>query len=121
MDGFFIDKLPAVKIVAGWKQEVVTPIAILDTGFTGDLQVTSEIADKLQLEIIGHMKSKTASGQIFELPFALAILAFGDQSDYIEVLISDNVPLVGIGFLEKFGCKTIIDCKNKTVVLEKAQ
>jgi predicted aspartyl protease len=120
MNGFFVDKFPAVKVVVGWNQKAATPIAILDTGFNGDLLVTPEIADDLGLEIVGRMNSKVANGQIFELPMALAVSAFGDCSNYVEVLISDGAPLMGVGFLEKFGCKAIIDCKNKIVVLEKA-
>jgi len=121
MKGFFIDNFPAIKVVVGWKQKAATPIAILDTGFNGDLQITPKIAEQLKLEIIGQIKSKIANGQDIELPMAYAMSAFENTSQYVEVLISDNPPLVGMGFLEKFGCKAIIDCKNKTVILKKAQ
>ena len=41
------------------------------------------------------------------------------EKKYIEVLIADGLPLLGISFLSKFGYKAEIDCRNKTIALEK--
>ncbi len=38
---------------------------------------------------------------------------------YIDVLISDSMPLAGISFLTKFNYKAIVDCRFKTVNLER--
>jgi len=96
-----------------------SPFVILDTGFTGDLQVTPKIAKELGLRVIGVTKTQIANGQIIEIPVALAIAAMEGVKNYIQVLISDSMPLVGISFLSKFGYKAIVDCKYRAITLEK--
>ena len=49
----------------------------------------------------------------------LAIAGMEGASNYIQVLISDSMPLVGISFLSKFNYKAAVDCKHKTVMLER--
>jgi clan AA aspartic protease len=91
----------------------------IDTGFTGDLQVTPKIAKELGLRVIGVTKTQIANGQVIEIPVALAIAAMEGVKNYIQVLISDSMPLVGISFLSKFGYKAIVDCKYRAITLEK--
>jgi predicted aspartyl protease len=120
--GVFIENTPFIRIALGWGQSVQTPFVILDTGFTGDLQVTPKIAQELGLEIVGVTKTQIANGQIIDMPMALAVAAIEGSAEYIDVLISENImPLIGIGFLSKFDCKAIIDCKYKTVALERVK
>ena len=95
------------------------PFVVLDTGFTGDLQVTPKIARELGLQVVGVTKTQIANGQIVEIPVALAISAMEGAVNYIQVLISESMPLAGISFLSKFGYKTTIDCKYRTVALER--
>lgn len=116
--GVFVENTPWVKIIIGWNQSVQTPFVILDTGFTGDLQVTPTIAKELNLEITGVTKTQIANGQIVDVPVALAIASMEGVQEYIQVLISDSAPLLGISFLTKFFYKALIDCKNRTVLLK---
>lgn len=95
------------------------PFVILDTGFTGDLQVTPKIAKELNLQVVGVTKTQIANGQIIEVPVALAMAAMEGVVNYIQVLISESMPLAGISFLSKFGYKAAVDCKYRTVVLER--
>ena len=95
------------------------PFVILDTGFTGDLQVTPKIAQELNLKVIGVTKIRIANGQIVEVPVALALSVMEGIMNAIEVLISESMPLVGIGFLSKFSYKAMVDCKNRTVAVER--
>ncbi len=95
------------------------PFVILDTGFTGDLQVTPKIARELGLQVVGVIKTQIANGDVIEVPVALAIAAMEGAENYIQVLISDSMPLAGIGFLSKFGYKAIIDCKYRNIALER--
>lgn len=111
--------MPLIKIAIGWGQSVQTPFVILDTGFTGDLQVTPKIAKDLGLEVTGVTSSRIANGEIIQVPTAIAIAAMEDAINYIQVLISDSMPLAGISFLSKFGYKAIVDCKYRTVCLER--
>jgi len=92
---------------------------VLDTGFTGDLQVTPEIAQQLGLQVYGVTKIRIANGDVVDMPAALAIASMEGISNYVQVMISESMPLAGISFLSKFGYKAIVDCKYKTVVLER--
>ncbi len=120
IEGLFTDNLPVIQVAVAWGQAVQTPFVILDTGFSGDLQVTPATAQGLGLEVVGVTKSKIASGQVIDVPVALAIASMEGATNDIQVMIANSLPLAGIGFLSKFGYKAIVDCKNRTVVLEKA-
>ncbi|PIV42076.1 MAG: hypothetical protein COX92_02690 [Candidatus Nealsonbacteria bacterium CG_4_10_14_0_2_um_filter_40_15] len=119
VSGVFVENTPFIKVVIGWGQSVQAPFVILDTGFTGDLQVTPKIAKELGLKVVGVTKTQIANGQIVEIPVALAIAAMEGAENYIQVLISESLPLAGISFFSKFGYKAIVDCKYRTIVLEK--
>lgn len=119
VQGVFVDNTPFIKVILGWGQSVQAPFVILDTGFTGDLQVTPDIANELGLKVTGVTKTQIANGQIVDIPVALAIAAMEGVENYIQVLIADSMPLAGISFLSKFGYKAIVDCKYNTVALEK--
>ena len=120
VNGEFVENAPWVKIIVAWGQSVQAPFVILDTGFTGDLQVTPKIATELGLQVTGVTKTQIANGDIVDVPVALAIATMEGANNYIEVLISNSSPLAGISFLSKFGYKAIVDCKHKTVALQKA-
>lgn len=119
LSGIFSGDIPFIKVVVGWGQSVQAPYVVLDTGFTGDLQVTPKIAYELGLHVTGVTKAQIANGQTVDVPVALAIAAMEGARNYIQVLISDSMPLAGISFLSKFGYKATVDCKYKTVTLER--
>ena len=118
-NGEFVGNTPWIKVLIAWGQSTQTPFVILDTGFTGDLQVTPKIAQELGLKVIGVTKTKIANGQIIEVPVALALSVMEGVINAIEVLISESMPLVGIGFLSKFSYKAMVDCKYRTVAIER--
>ena len=119
ISGNFVDNIPVVKVAVAWGQSVQTPFVVLDTGFTGDLQVTPKIARELGLEVAGVTKSRIANGQVVDVPTALALAAMEGVVMNIQVLISESMPLAGISFLSKFDYRAILDCKHRTVALER--
>lgn len=119
ISGVFVENIPLIKVVVAWGQSVQAPFVVLDTGFTGDLQVTPKIATELGLKVVGVTKTQIANGQIIQVPVALAIASMEGAVNYIQVLISNSFPLVGISFLTKFGYKALVDCKYRTVALER--
>lgn len=119
ISGVFVENIPLIKVVVAWGQSVQAPFVVLDTGFTGDLQVTPKIATELGLKVVGVTKTQIANGQIIQVPVALAIASMEGAVNYIQVLISDSFPLAGISFLTKFGYKALVDCKYRTVILER--
>lgn len=119
--GEFIENLPCVNVNIGWGQAVQSPTFVLDTGFTGDLQVNNDIARELNLEVIGVIGTKIADGRTVSMATAVAIASMEWVQDYVQVYISEGSPLLGIGFLTKFAYKAIIDCKYKDVILERVK
>lgn len=120
VQGTFVDNnIPLIQVVIGWGQAVQAPYVVLDTGFTGDLQVTPQLATELGLEITGVTPARIANGQVVQVPTALALASMEGAVNYIQVLISESMPLAGISFLSKFDYKAMVDCKYKTVVLER--
>lgn len=117
--GEFIENIPCVKVNIGWGQTVQKPTFVLDTGFTGDLQVNYDIARDLNLEVSGVTPTLIADGKIVSMPTAIAIASMERTRNYVEVFISEGTPLLGIGFLSKFSYKATIDCKYKDVVLDR--
>ena len=117
--GKFIDNdKPVVPAGIAWEQTAQNSYFILDTGFTGDLVVTPEIAKDLGLEISGMIPAHIAADKIVELPTATAIAVMEGKKLYVTVFISKGWPLLGISFLQKFNYKAIVDCKYKEVLLE---
>lgn len=119
VQGTFYENIPLIKIVVGWGQSVQAPHFVLDTGFTGDLQVTPKIAKELGLEISGVTPARIANGDVVQIQTALALAFMEGMTNSIQVLISESMPLAGISFLSKFNYKAIVDCKYKTVMLER--
>lgn len=117
--GTFIKNTPLVQIFVGWGQNVKAPFVVLDTGFTGYLQITKKIAEELGLKITGVLPVIIPNGQIINVPTAFAFANMEGEKKYIEVLIAEGLPLAGISFLSKFGYKAEVDCKNRTITLEK--
>ncbi|PIR87183.1 MAG: hypothetical protein COU11_01755 [Candidatus Harrisonbacteria bacterium CG10_big_fil_rev_8_21_14_0_10_49_15] len=117
--GFFIENHPIIQVALGWDRSVQTPHMILDTGFTGDLQVTPKIAKELGLQVSSVTPAQIASGQTVQIPTALAIASMEGETSFVQVLIAESMPLAGISFLAKFDYKATVDCKFRTVMLER--
>ncbi|PIR45237.1 MAG: hypothetical protein COV10_00365 [Candidatus Vogelbacteria bacterium CG10_big_fil_rev_8_21_14_0_10_51_16] len=119
ISGLFLEDTPFMQVFVAWGQAVQATYAVLDTGFSGDLQVTPQMAEELGLEVIGVTEVKIASGEVVQVPVALAMASMEREIQTIEVLIAESMPLMGISFLTKFSYKALVDCKHRTVTLEK--
>lgn len=53
VSGTFIENVPWIKVLLGYGRAIQTPFVVLDTGFTGDIQVTPQIAKELGLKVTG--------------------------------------------------------------------
>ena len=120
VQGKIIGNIPFVKITVGYGTTVQNPIAVLDTGFTGDLQITPEMAEELELETFGISSAKISNGEIIKVATSIATAYMEGETHSIEVLISEGLLLVGIGFLSKFEHKAIVNFKNKIIEIGKA-
>lgn len=119
VNGHFIGNTPVFSISIGWGNLMKNPMVILDTGFTGDIQLTPKIATELGLQPITIAKTQMANGQITNMPQAIVLVAMEGEQHYVDVLISNSQPLAGINLLTQFSYKAIVDCRRREVLLEK--
>jgi len=117
--GLFRSNTPIVKVSIIWGQVIRAPFVVLDTGFTGYLQITSKMATELGLKISGTLPVRIPTGQIITIPTAMAFADMEGEKKVAEILVADGIPLMGISFLSKFGYKAEVNCKNRTIILEK--
>jgi len=118
VEGFMTGNVPFITATVENKKNILDIIFTLDTGFTEDLLVTPEIASELELDSENFSELYVANGEKVTLNFTNANAIMEGSNKKIQVLISNGIPLLGIGFLTKFGYKAIVDCKERTVVLE---
>lgn len=119
VQGVFVDNVPMVKITLVWDGFVKSDWFILDTGFTGDLQIPASHADELGITPSSISIMTIANGEKIAMPHALAFAEIEGITARVQVGISNGSSLVGISFLAKFGYRAIVDCKYKTVALDK--
>jgi predicted aspartyl protease len=124
INGTFVDgNKPMVEATIAHGQAVQNPFFVLDTGFTGDLAVTDKVAKDLGFDpnnpdFISDMR--TADHKLSPFPSVTALASMEGKTLYVTLVIKPGLPLLGISFMEKFGYKAIVDCKNKKVSLEVA-
>ena len=117
--GYFDGNVPMFNIIVGSGPQARSPFVILDTGFTGDLQITPELAKELDLSVLGVQKMGLADGSTVSIPSAYAFVELEGVKKNVQVLISESMSLVGISLLSRFQYKAVVDCKYKTVELQK--
>src|SRR5579863_2749634 len=120
IEGYFDGNAPMLNLLVGFGQFTQIPAVILDTGFTGDLQITPQLARELGLEVSMTEKMKVADGRIVAVPTAFAFVELEGVKKYVRVLVLESMSLVGISLLSRFQYKAVVDCKYKTVTLEKS-
>lgn len=92
---------------------IQSPYFLLDTGFTCDLVVPSELAKDLGLNLNGVTPMRTDNNEIMYVQTGTALRVMECIKIYISILVSKGIPLLGISFMEKLGYKAIIDCNIK--------
>jgi predicted aspartyl protease len=120
IQGYFKGNIPLVNVLVAWGRATQAPAVVLDTGFTGDLQITPQLAKELDINAKIVTKMQMADGSIVNVKMAFAFVVMEGVKKYVEVLISEGSSLIGINLLSSFQYKAIIDCKYKTVILEKS-
>ena|SRR5579863_9545097 len=117
VQGVFVRDIPFIPVTVASALAVQNPFFILDTGFTGDLQVTPKIATDLGLEVSGVINTRIANGDVIAMQTANAIASMQGVNKIVQVVISNSMPLAGISLLTKFGFTASVDCKHRIVTL----
>ncbi len=113
-------QLPYVPTILSWDSLVQTPSFVLDTGFSGELAVTPQLAVDLGLNFDSVMTLNVANGSSDQFRTANVFATMEGQTLYMTAVLipKGKRPLLGIKFMEKFKYTAIVDCHHKTAVLQ---
>lgn len=81
-------------------QEIV---ALVDTGFTGELKISPEKVSELGLRITHTQPISLADESKVNMPASLALVLMKGVVNIVSVLISKGRPIIGVGLLKRFG------------------
>ena len=117
--GKFVGDTPFIQVTVLGKDNFQSPFFVLDTGFSGDLQITPQIASDLELRLDSEINARVADGSVIEVPTTLTMAEMEGSINDVEVFVSHGMLLAGISFLTKFGYTAVVDCAYRTVTLKK--
>ena len=94
-------------------------IAIVDTGFTGSLKLSPQIADTLGLEVTHTEEVELGNHQSVYVPAGLAVVSLEKVQESVPVLLAQGISMIGIGLLRQFGYNLYVDLQEDMLTLEK--
>src|SRR3990167_9054114 len=101
--GIIHNNRPLISLVVGWKLGVQDLIALVDTGFTGELKISPEKAVELGLQITHTEPVTLADEKTVNMQASLALVSMEGVMNVVNVLVSQGIPIIGVGLLRRFG------------------
>ena len=117
--GVVYQNRPFIPVVIGWRLGVQKIIALLDTGFTGDLKIPKKKISELGLKLTHTEHARLADGSLVNMSASLSLVSMEGVTKTVTVLISKGMPIVGVGLLKRFGYTLNIDFKYNNLTLQK--
>lgn len=82
--------------------------AVIDTGFTEELMLPSDLIDRLGLPRVGELSITLGDGHVVDVAMYLAIVLWQEEERIVQVLSTDDSKaLVGMSLL--YGNRLILD------------
>ena len=81
--------------------------ALIDTGFTGELTLPSDLIERFGLPRIGELPITLGDGQIVDVEMYLAIVLWHGEERIVQALCTDGKPLIGMSLL--YGNRLTLD------------
>ena len=81
--------------------------ALIDTGFTGELTLPSDLIERLGLPRIGELPITLGDGQIVDVEMYLTIVLWHGEERIVQALCTDGKPLIGMSLL--YGNRLTLD------------
>ncbi len=81
--------------------------AIIDTGFTGELMLSGDLIDRLEIPRVGELPITLGDGSEVYVSLYLAIVVWHGEKRIVQALRTDSNSLVGMSLL--FGNRLILD------------
>jgi clan AA aspartic protease len=114
------DRTPVVTIAVASASGLSTFVdAVIDTGFTGMLQVPTPIAQELGLAPRTASEVQYPDGRIDTIPLAWGRISLGSEArdGFVHIQRGSDEALVGIEFLRLFRKTLILSVADGTVLL----
>lgn len=116
---FLTDRdLATIQVPIAFRETVVLPTFIIDTGFSGDIKVDPQTADELGIETQGVAHIDIANGEQIAAGLSQGYVELENVKKPVAIIIANGSPLVGMGLFTLFKYKVVIDCRNRTAHLE---
>src|SRR3989338_3860829 len=109
--GVIHNNRPLISLVVGWKLGVQDLIALVDTGFTGELKISPEKAIELGLQTTHTEPVILADEKTVNMEASLALVSMEGSANTVSVLIAQGIPIIGVSLLRRFGYTLNIDFK----------
>jgi clan AA aspartic protease len=94
-------------------------IALVDTGFTGELKISPEKATELGLQTTHTEPVRLADEKTVNMRASLALVSMEGAANVVSVLIAQGMPIIGVSLLRRFGYMLNIDFKYNSLFLQK--
>lgn len=117
--GTIEDDQPLIPVLIGWRFGVQSHLALMDTGFTGDIKVSPEIATDLGLVAFQSESISLGNDEVIQIPISLGVASMEGVLKSVTIHISNGIPIVGMSFLKKFGYTLMVDPKANVCTLQK--
>ncbi len=117
--GIIHNNRPLISLIVGWELGVQEIVALVDTGFTGELKISPEKVSELGLEVTHTEPVKLADENVVNMQASLALISMESVVNMVNVLISKGMPIIGVGLLRKYGYALNMDVKYNSLVLQK--
>ena len=111
---------PAIIVNIGWKEMVQQVVAIIDTGFTGELKIPPESMRDFNVFPTHTERIELANKSIVPMPACLLEVSLEGEVKTVEAVVDEGDILIGVGLLKKFGYILKIDFKHRNIELTKA-
>lgn len=117
--GVIYNNKPFIVLIVGWTLGVQEIVALVDTGFTGELKIPPTKAAELGLQITHTEPVILADEQRVYMEASLAVVAMEGMRNTVSVLIGKGTPIIGVGLLRRFGYALHMDVRDDSLTLQK--
>lgn len=117
--GIVSDNQPLISVIVGWRRGVQELVALVDTGFTGELKIPPDKVSELGLEVTHAEPVSLADEKVVNMSASLTYVSMEGVSSVVNVIIGEGIAIIGVGLLKKFGYTLNINFKYNMLVLKK--
>ena len=117
--GVIEENKPLISVEIGWLRGAQQVSALVDTGFTGELKISTMQAKQLGLEISYVGGVLLGNDEEVDMDGAFAFISMEGATKVVEVLVSKGEPIIGVELLRKFGYELQMNPRMNRLALER--